>query len=210
METSTAKFQQYRKSLNSILKSFCVHYRQCFSTGVPQGVSKGPARYADYVFSKLFLILVLYSLLLGKSLFCNTFLCPVNTVYISKYSMCIVSARGTQGVNLLTILGKRSAELVTLCVQSLGAERLRNNDPQDKCRNKRQHMNFLSSLNFPTRTPAAEGTATIYRTQVTTTRLSWSHVFLGASVKHSSCFSRSCETLMQPQEAITAGTVCLC
>ena len=41
-------------------------------------------------------------------------------------------------------------------------------------------------------------------------RLSWSHVFLGASVKHSSCFSRSCETLMQPQEAITAGTVCLC
>jgi hypothetical protein len=46
---------------------------------------------------------------------------------------------------------------VTLCVQSLGAKRLRNNDLQDKCHNTHQHMNLLLSLNFPTRTPAAEG-----------------------------------------------------
>jgi len=54
---------------------------------------------------------------------------------------------------------------------------------------------FSLIAQFPDENASSRGTATTYRTEVTTTRLSRSHVFLGASVKHSSCFSRSCETL---------------
>jgi hypothetical protein len=74
---------------------------------------------------------------------------------------------------------------------------------------RHQHRNFLLSPNSPSRTPNAGSRETLTRTQVTTTPLSWSHVFLRASVKHSLRFSRTCDTLMQPQEAITAVTVCL-